>query len=140
MSRQGHTFRSHVDDIAGHLHLVSEAEQIACPLPTELFEFYAILMPFGCLVSAVERNCCSLRVIVPLIRDLLTAGLLRTTSAHAILRDMYIRLLAPASINNRTEVSAAYCFALQGRADIRKIEFGCSTQNPDFALESEVSG
>jgi hypothetical protein len=28
----------HVDDIAGYLHMVSETEQIACPLPTELWE------------------------------------------------------------------------------------------------------
>jgi hypothetical protein len=60
----------HVDEIAGCLHLVSETEQIAGRLPAELFEFYAILIPFGCLVSAVERRCRSLCVIVPLIRDL----------------------------------------------------------------------
>jgi hypothetical protein len=29
----------HVDEIAGYLHMVSEAEQIACPLPTESFGF-----------------------------------------------------------------------------------------------------
>jgi hypothetical protein len=28
-----------VDEIAGYLHMVSETEQVACPLPTELFEF-----------------------------------------------------------------------------------------------------
>jgi hypothetical protein len=135
----------HVDEIAGYLHMVSETEQISCPLPTELFEFYAMLMPFWCLVSAVERHCRSLFVIISLIRDLLTAlrdvaGILRTTSAHAILRDMYVRFLALASINNRTEASAAYCFTLQGRAEIRKSESGFSTQNPDFALESEFPG
>jgi hypothetical protein len=63
----------YVDEIAGYLHMVSETEQIACPLPTELFEFYTILMSFWCLVSIVERHCCSLCVIIPLIRDLLTA-------------------------------------------------------------------
>jgi hypothetical protein len=134
-----------VDEIAGYLHVVSDSEQIACPLPTELFEFYAIVMLFGCLVSAVERHCCSLCVFVPVIRDLLAvlrdvAGILRTTSAHAILRDTYGCLLARTSINNSTEASAAYCFTLQGRADIRKRESGFSTQNPDFVLESEFSG
>jgi hypothetical protein len=89
----------HVDEIAGCLHMVSETEQIAGRLPAELFEFYAILMPFGCLVSAVERRRRSLCVIVPLIRNILTAwrdvaGILRTASAHATLRDMYVRLLA----------------------------------------------
>jgi hypothetical protein len=135
----------YVDEIIGYLHMVSETEQIACSLPMELFGFYAILMPFVCLASPVERHCCSLCVIVPLIRDLLTAlrdiaGIFRTTSAHAILRDMYVRLIACASINNRTEASAAYCFTLQWRAEIRKRESGFSTQNPDFALESEFSG
>jgi hypothetical protein len=72
------------------------------------------------------------------LRDV--AGILRTTSAHAILRGMYVRLFVRASINKRTEASAAYCFTLQGRADIRKREFGFSTQNPFFALESEFSG
>jgi hypothetical protein len=110
-----------------------------------MFEFYAILVQFGCLVSAVERHCCSFCVIVSLIRDLLTAlrnvaGILWTTSTHAILRNMYVRLLARASINNRTEESAAYCFTLEGRAQIRKRQSGFSTQNPDFALESELSG
>jgi hypothetical protein len=110
----------HVDEIVGYLHMVSETEQIACPLPTELSEFYAILMTFGCLVSAVERHYCSFYVIVPLIRDLLTelrdvAGILQTTSAHAILRDRYVRLLTRASLNKRTEASAAYYFRLQGR-------------------------
>jgi hypothetical protein len=95
-------------------------------------------------VSAVERRCCSLCVIVPLIRDLLTllrdvAGILRTTSVHAILCDMYVRLLGRVSINNRTEASAAYCFKIQGRAEIRKRESGFSAQNPDFTLESEFS-
>jgi hypothetical protein len=33
---------------------------------------------------------------------------------------MYVCLLARASINNRTEASAAYCFTLQERAEIRK--------------------
>jgi hypothetical protein len=135
----------HVDEIASYLHIVSETEQIARHLPTELFELYAMLMTFGCLMSAVERHCCSLPVIVPLIRDLLTtsrdvAGILRTTFAHAILRDMDVRLPARASINNRTEASAAYCFTLQGRAEIWKRESGFSTQNPDFALENEFSG
>jgi hypothetical protein len=135
----------HVDEIVGYLHMVSETEQIACALPTELFEFYLILMLFGCLVSSVERHCCSLYVIVPLIWDLLAAlrdvaGIPRTTSAGAILRYMYVRLLARASINNRTEASAAYCFTLQGCAEIRKRESVFSTQNPDFALESEFSG
>jgi hypothetical protein len=135
----------HVDEITGYLHMVSDTEQIACPLPTELFEFYAILIPFGFLVSAVERYCCSLCGIVPLIRGRLTAlrgvaGIPRAISAHAILRDMYVRLPVRASINNRTEVSAAYCFTLQGGAEIRKRESGFSTQNPDFALESEFSG
>jgi hypothetical protein len=135
----------HVDDIAGYLHMVSETGQIACPLPTELFEFYVILMPFGCHVSAVEHHCCSLCVIVPRVQNLLTAlrdaaGILRTTSAHAILCDMDVRLLARAPINNRTEASAVYCFTLQGCAEIRKRESGFSTQNPDFALESEFSG
>jgi hypothetical protein len=36
----------HVNETAGHLHMVSETEQITCPLPTELFEFYTILMLF----------------------------------------------------------------------------------------------
>jgi hypothetical protein len=63
----------YVGKIAGYLHMVSETEQITCPLPTEFFEFYAILMPFGCLVSTVELECCSLCVIVSLIRDLSTA-------------------------------------------------------------------
>jgi hypothetical protein len=135
----------HVDEIAGHLSMVSETEQIACPLPTELFEFCAILMQFGCLVSFVEHHYCSLCVIAPLIRDLLTAsrdvaGILRTTSAQAILRDTYVLLLARTSINNRTEASASYCFTLQGCAETRKRESGCRTQNPDFALESECSG
>jgi hypothetical protein len=135
----------HVDEIVGYLHLVSETDQIACPLPTKLFEFYAILMPFGCLVNVVERRCCSLWVIVPRIRDLLTAlrdvaGILRTTSAYAILGDVYVRLLARASINNRAEVSAVYCFTLHGRAEIRKRESDFSTQNHDFVLESEFSG
>jgi hypothetical protein len=135
----------HVDEIAGYLHMVFEGEQIACPVPTALFEFYAILMPFGYFVSVVVGHCCSLCVIVPLIRDLLTAlrdaaGIPRTTSIHAILRDMYVHLLARASINNRTEVSAAYCFTLQGRAEIRKRESGFSAQNPDFVFESEFSG
>jgi hypothetical protein len=53
---------------------------------------------------------------------------------------MDARLLANASINNRTEASAAYCFTLQGRAEIRKREPRLSTQNPDFALENEFSG
>jgi hypothetical protein len=53
---------------------------------------------------------------------------------------MYVRLLARASINNRTEASATYCFTLQERAEIRKRESGFSTQNPDFAVESEFSG
>jgi hypothetical protein len=102
-------------------------------------------MPFGCLMSPVERHCCSLCVTIPLIRDLLTAlrdiaGILRTTTSHAVLRDMYLRLLARATINNRTDTSAAYCFTLQGRAHIRKRESGFSTQNPDFGLESEFSG
>jgi hypothetical protein len=106
-----------VDEIAGYLHMASETEQIAYPLPTELFEFCAIVMLFWCFVGAAERHCCSLCVIVPLIRDLLTAlrdvaGILRTTSAHAILRDMYVRLLTWASINNRTEASAADHFTL----------------------------
>jgi hypothetical protein len=118
---------------------------MACPLPAELFELYAKLTPFGCLVGAVERHYCSLCVIVPLIRDLLTAlrdaaGILRTTFAHAILRDMHARLPARASINSRTETSAAYCFRLQGRAEIRKRESGFGTQNPGFSLESEFSG
>jgi hypothetical protein len=108
----------HVDKITSYLHMVSEAEQIACPLPTELFESSAILVPFGYLVSAVECHCCSLCVIIPLIRDLLTAlrdvaGILQTTSAYPILRNMYVRLLARASINNRTEASAAYYFTLR---------------------------
>jgi hypothetical protein len=125
--------------------VVCETEQIASPLPTELFEFQAILMPFGCLVSAVERHYCSLCVIVSLIRDLLTAlrdlaEILQTTSTDVILRDMYVRLLARASINNRTKASAVYCFTLQGCAEIRKRESGFSTQNPDFALESEFTG
>jgi hypothetical protein len=135
----------HVDEIAGYLHMVSETEQIAYRIPTELFETYAMLMPFRCFVSAVGRHCCSLCVIVSLIRDLLTAlrdvaGILRTTSAHGILADRYVRLLVRASINNRTEASAAYRFTLQGRAEIRKRESGFSTQNPDFALESEFLG
>jgi hypothetical protein len=29
----------HVDDISGYLYMVSETEQIVCPLPTESFEF-----------------------------------------------------------------------------------------------------
>jgi hypothetical protein len=53
---------------------------------------------------------------------------------------MYVRLLARDSINNWTEVSAAYCFTLQGRAEIRKKESDFSSENPDFALESEFSG
>jgi hypothetical protein len=52
---------------------------------------------------------------------------------------MYVRLLTWASINNRTEASAAYFFTLQGRAEIRKRESGFSPQDPDFALESEFS-
>jgi hypothetical protein len=93
----------------------------------------------------MEHHCCSLCAIVPLILDLLTAlrdvaGILRTTSAYAILRDMYARLLVRDSIDNRTEASAAYCFTLQGCAEIRKRESGFSTQNPDFVLESEFSG
>jgi hypothetical protein len=61
-------------------------------------------------VTAVGRHYCSLCVIVLLIRDFLTAlrdvaGILRTTSAHVILRDTHVRLLARASINNRTEAS-----------------------------------
>jgi hypothetical protein len=134
-----------VDEIAGYLHMVSETEQIAYRLPTKLFEFYTMLMPFGCPASALEGYCCSLCVIVPLIRDLLTAlrdvaGIFQTTSAHAILRDMDVRLLARASINNRTEASAGYCFTPQVRAEIRKREFGFRSQNLDFALESEFSG
>jgi hypothetical protein len=94
----------HVDKVTGYLHMVSKTEQITCPLPTELFEFYAILMPFGCLVSAVERHCRSLCVIVSLIRALLTAlrdvaGILRTTSAYAILRDTYRVFNPPISIS-----------------------------------------
>jgi hypothetical protein len=53
---------------------------------------------------------------------------------------MYVRLLARASIDNRTEASSVYCSTLQGRAEIRKREFGFSSQNPDFALENEFSG
>jgi hypothetical protein len=53
---------------------------------------------------------------------------------------MYVRLLARASINNRTEASLVYCFTLQGRAEIRKRESGFGTHNPDFALENEFSG
>jgi hypothetical protein len=52
----------------------------------------------------------------------------------------YVRLLARASINNRTEASTAYCFTLQGRAEIWKRESCFSTQNPAFALESEFLG
>jgi hypothetical protein len=83
-----------VDEIAGYVHMVSETGHIACPLPTELFKFYAMLMRFRCLVSVVECNCCPLYVIVPLIRDLLAvlqdvAGILWTTSAHAIMLDTH---------------------------------------------------
>jgi hypothetical protein len=55
---------------------------------------------------------------------------------------MYLRLFARASINNRTEASAAYYYysRLQGGAEIRKRESGFNTQNPDFILESELSG
>jgi hypothetical protein len=53
---------------------------------------------------------------------------------------MYVRLLARASINNRTKASAIHCFTLQGRTEIRKRESGFGTQNPDFALDSDFSG
>jgi hypothetical protein len=127
--------------------MVSETEQIVSPLPTGLFEFYVILMPFGCLVSAVERHCCSLCGIVPLIRDLLTAlrnvtGILRTTSAHAILRDMYVRLFACSrgllSTIGLKRVPHIVSRFKGGRNLKRESDF--SPQNPDFALESEFSG
>jgi hypothetical protein len=97
---------------------------------------------------AMRKKDLTLKLVIVfhvIIRDFLTvlrdvAGILRTTSAHAILRDMCIRFLARASINNRTETITAYCFTLQGRAEIRERESGFSTQNPDFALKSEFSG
>jgi hypothetical protein len=100
-------------------------------VPTELFELYAILLPFSCFLRAIETRNCSLSMVVPLARQVLAAlfhirPLLRTSASVEILRDMQIRFLARLTVNNHEEVLASYALGLAGRAEIRKREIGYS--------------
>jgi hypothetical protein len=109
-------------------------------IPTEVFELYAILLPFDCFLRAVEARCCSITSIIPLVRGLLEAlrgvrSLLNTGVAKMILRDLHIRLLARLSVNNMNEALTAYALTKQGRNELRLKERGYSTQGPDCEVE-----
>jgi hypothetical protein len=134
----------HVNDSMSYFHMGSEARLMVPNLPTELFELYAILKLFGCYVSAVEPHRCRMCVIVPLTGAFLGAspdvpGGLRTAAACAILRDMYVRLLARISINNNGETIITYCFTVHGRAKIHCKEQGFSIHDPGIGAGRESS-
>jgi hypothetical protein len=128
-----------LDQIRGYMF----ASEVAFPLdhvPTEIFELYAILLPFACFLRAVESRSCNLCSIVPLARRLLAAlsdvqGLLQTGAAMMILRDMHIRLLARLCVNNRAEALTAYALTLQGREELRAKEADFSTQGRDSEID-----
>jgi hypothetical protein len=108
-------------------------------IPLEVFELHAILCPFSCFVNAVEAGKCSIAYIVPLVRGLLKQlrkirEILRTDSARLILRDMTIRLLARLSMNNVVEAIAAYTLTPAGRAELRVLETGYATKNPNSTI------
>jgi hypothetical protein len=105
---------SHVDLITSY---ATTHESPFKGIPTELFEVYAILLPFACFVRTVEMRTCSLAMIVPLARQLLVSlsdagGLMRTCTAMAILRRMQVWLLARLSVNHLHEDLVAYSLAL----------------------------
>jgi hypothetical protein len=100
----------------------------------ELFELYAILLPFDRFVRAVEMRSCSLRIIAVLTRQLLqaladVATLLRTSIAMAIFRDVRIGLLTHLTVNNLLEALAAYSLTPHGRPEIRALEIGYRTRD-----------
>jgi hypothetical protein len=101
-----------------YFQMVSGAEPLIPHLPTESFELHVTQMSFACFVSAVERHCSLLCVIVSLGQDLLGAlrdvpRILKTVAPRIILPDIYVRLLARISINNHDEIVGAYSFAVQ---------------------------
>jgi hypothetical protein len=114
-------------------------------IPAEMMKLYAILFPYSCFISAVEARDCSLALIVPLVRGLLSAMrdvalTLRTTIAQAISRDMHIRFLSRISINNLEEAAAAYSLTLERRGELRERERGYSTEGTHAAPEIRQLG
>jgi hypothetical protein len=110
-----------------------------------MMELYAILLPYSCFINAVEARDCSLALIVPLVRGLLSAIrdvalILRTTIAQAIFRDMHIRFLSRISVNNLEEAAAAYSLTLEGRGELRERERGYSTEGTQAAPEIQQLG
>jgi hypothetical protein len=124
---------NNLEAIRGYMFANPHESQDFDDIPTEVFELYAVLLPFSCFIRAVEARCCSLTSIVPLARDLLKClsnvrGFLATDAGQVILRDLHIRLLARLCVNNRAEVLAAHSLTLEGRDELRKMEVGYSTQ------------
>jgi hypothetical protein len=122
---------SHVDMITGYL---TAHDSPFTGILAELFEVYAILLPFACFARAVEMRTCSLPMIVPLARQLLwslsdVGGLMRTCTAMAILRGMHVCILAGLSANNRHEALVAYPLALARREDTPRREIGYRTRD-----------
>jgi hypothetical protein len=108
-------------------------QQIFGRIPTEIFELYAILLPYLLFTRAVESRKTPLSSIIQLVRCLLAQlksalALLKTRCLKGIFRDMYIRLMARLMVNNREECITAYILTDAGRFELAMRERGYSGQ------------
>jgi hypothetical protein len=128
-----------IEVIHPYLEIQTVDKSVPNCIPAEIYELYAILLPFKCFLNAVEARNCALPMIVSLVRSLLAAlrdiiPLLKTRSAVTIFHDMYISLMARLATNNRREVMASYSLTLMGRWEIRKAETGYRVSNPNSVI------
>jgi hypothetical protein len=98
------------------------------------------MVPFDCIVRAIEARSCSLRLFVPLAGQLLmalsdVAKPLLTATETAVLGDMHVHFLARLALNSLPESTAACSLSPFGRAEIRNRETGCSIQD----LRADIS-
>jgi hypothetical protein len=67
---------------------------------------------------ALQENLTSLLIRQALHGSCEVSGILRTATAHCILRDIFIRLLARVVVNHREEAIAAFSLTIDGRMEV----------------------